>query len=1389
VTLRVIPRPVNRRPTLVIQGNPAVAAGELCSLSVTANDSDAGQTLSISVKNEPLDASFAPPVFTWRTAPEHVGSRVIAFIVRDNGLPALSDTQKVTLVVLDPLDSVNKPPKWENDTITQKTWPGSAIALTLTDKCADPRGDSLVFSLLPGGPAGDTVLGARWTFTPGDGDTGTLFPRILARDPQGLADTATIRLVAQRLDTVGPGMKPFTPAKDSIGVNSSGIALTILCTDGSGVAGVSCSMGNDTFHVASNDSLFTAMVTGLKPNRTNIVAFIAADGSPRANKDTLLFRITYDSTLADNLPPAARLLSPAGDTVINADSCRVRFISSDASGISSATCVIANNSFSATRSSPSDSVFTAMIRGLAGGLYTPVRISVVDASPAFNKCSLTVRIKYDNDTARPGVRLLTPAKDSAAVAGSATTIVVVCRDKSGVASVRGVIGSDSFAGVRSASADSVWSLGITGLAADRFTTVAVIAADSSLKANADTVLVHIKYDADTVAPFMRLVAPAKDSSGVNADFCSIKIACGDASGITGMSCLANAVSLPVAHNPGDSIWEANATNLAANQFTTILFIATDASARANKDTLSVSVKYDPAMIDSAGPIFLRKSGPISGAVIAGPVVTIVDSIVDPSGVDSVFWTLNGIVAGALLPDAAGVYTLVDTLFRTHLDTIVIFAQDKSALRNKNSSTVVLDYNIPPRIADTSVATNRNSAVSWTLNAVSGDGDALLWSVITAPLPAHGALSGVLPGVTFTPASNWAGLDSFTVRVTDGVWSDTATVKLTVADVLVAPKDVRIVSQPASDTLILGQGITFSVALNSDVNPAPSYQWNHNGAAIAGATASTYSISGAALKDTGSYSISATNSAGSATSPAVTLVILVPPSISGQPAGLTACSGGTASFTVTASGTPPFTYQWKKDGATVGTNSPTYSITPVSSSHVGVYTCVVANICGAGAAATSQAATLTVNTAATITGNPASQTKWAGDSVIFTAAASGTAPLSYKWRKGTSYNGATSPSCTVAVAAADNGAAFSCVVSNGCGKDTSGAATLTVKAVKAVGGTYSAGLFIRTDNTLWSCGYNSYGQLGTGDTIDRKTPVQITSVTNALDVACGYIHTIVLRSDGTVWGCGYNKNGQLGVGDTSRRTSLSQVSISGVTAIAAGGHSSYFLKSDGTLLGCGLNSYGQLADDTATLFKSPRTIATNVLKVAAGFQFTLIVKRDSTVWACGENGSGQLGLGDYESRSSFVQIPGITKVADIAAGYGHSLIVKSDGTLLVCGYNNYGQLGNGTTVNNPTPTALMTGVAGVGSGRSHSTILKKDGTVWACGYNSSGQCGIGSTASPQSTPVQMGVVTGGAAVGTNHGYQSHIIKSDGSLWACGQDGYGQLGDGQTANRSTPARVTW
>jgi alpha-tubulin suppressor-like RCC1 family protein len=245
----------------------------------------------------------------------------------------------------------------------------------------------------------------------------------------------------------------------------------------------------------------------------------------------------------------------------------------------------------------------------------------------------------------------------------------------------------------------------------------------------------------------------------------------------------------------------------------------------------------------------------------------------------------------------------------------------------------------------------------------------------------------------------------------------------------------------------------------------------------------------------------------------------------------------------------------------------------------------------------------------------------------------------------------------------------------------------------------------------------------------------------------------------------------------------------VTAIAAGGHSSYFLKSDGTLLGCGLNSYGQLADDTATLFKSPRTIATNVLKVAAGFQFTLIVKRDSTVWACGENGSGQLGLGDYESRSSFVQIPGITKVADIAAGYGHSLIVKSDGTLLVCGYNNYGQLGNGTTVNNPTPTALMTGVAGVGSGRSHSTILKKDGTVWACGYNSSGQCGIGSTASPQSTPVQMGVVTGGAAVGTNHGYQSHIIKSDGSLWACGQDGYGQLGDGQTANRSTPARVTW
>ena len=173
---------------------------------------------------------------------------------------------------------------------------------------------------------------------------------------------------------------------------------------------------------------------------------------------------------------------------------------------------------------------------------------------------------------------------------------------------------------------------------------------------------------------------------------------------------------------------------------------------------------------------------------------------------------------------------------------------------------------------------------------------------------------------------------------------------------------------------------------------------------------------------------------------------VAPSITTQPASKTVTIGQTASFSIAATGTTPLSYQWQKNGAAIsGANSSSY-ITPATTSgdNGATFTVTVSNSVGR---VTSNPATLTVNGAPAISGQPASQTVIAGQTATFSVNATGTAPLSYQWQKGgTPISGATGASYTTpATTSADNGAQFAVVVGNAAGSVTSNAATLTVNA--------------------------------------------------------------------------------------------------------------------------------------------------------------------------------------------------------------------------------------------------------------------------------------------------------------------------------------------------------
>src|SRR4029077_7992215 len=149
--------------------------------------------------------------------------------------------------------------------------------------------------------------------------------------------------------------------------------------------------------------------------------------------------------------------------------------------------------------------------------------------------------------------------------------------------------------------------------------------------------------------------------------------------------------------------------------------------------------------------------------------------------------------------------------------------------------------------------------------------------------------------------------------------------------------------------------------------------------------------------------------GTASNPAA-----VAPVIATQPANQTVTPGQTATFTVAATGAAPLNYQWNKNGAAIsGATSSIYTTAATTISDNGAqFAVVVSNSAGT---LTSAPATLTVSAAAvapTITAQPLSQSVTAGQTATFTVAATGTAPLSYQWRKnGTAISGATSSSYT------------------------------------------------------------------------------------------------------------------------------------------------------------------------------------------------------------------------------------------------------------------------------------------------------------------------------------------------------------------------------------------
>gem|GEM_PF-488233 len=288
----------------------------------------------------------------------------------------------------------------------------------------------------------------------------------------------------------------------------------------------------------------------------------------------------------------------------------------------------------------------------------------------------------------------------------------------------------------------------------------------------------------------------------------------------------------------------------------------------------------------------------------------------------------------------------------------------------------------------------------------------------------------------------AGQFSVLVSNTEGDVTSEA-VALTVDEASSAPE---IITQPSAVTATEGDAASFSVVATG--NPDPAYQWLKDGAAIAGATAATYSLPAVSLDDAGQFSVLVSNSEGSVTSDAAELIVneaLSAPEIVSQPLAANATEGDAASFAVTATGNPDPAYQWMKDGAAIaGANQATYSLPAVTLDDAGQYSVIASNSEGS---VTSEAVALGVNeplSSPEILTQPSAVNATEGDAASFTIAATANPDPAYQWLKdGTAIAGANEPTYSLSAVTLDDAGQYSVSLSNSEGSVTSNAATLVV----------------------------------------------------------------------------------------------------------------------------------------------------------------------------------------------------------------------------------------------------------------------------------------------------------------------------------------------------------
>ena len=357
-----------------------------------------------------------------------------------------------------------------------------------------------------------------------------------------------------------------------------------------------------------------------------------------------------------------------------------------------------------------------------------------------------------------------------------------------------------------------------------------------------------------------------------------------------------------------------------------------------------------------------------------------------------------------------------------------------------------------------------------------------------------------------------------------------------------------------------------------------------------------------------------------------------------------------------------------------------------------------------------------------------------------------------------------------------------------------------------------GIWIYTDPAgiyVWGRNESSAGALGLNDTDDRSSPTQLGGY-GWNSVANNTGGGLATKTNGTLWSWGYNGFGQLGLNQPHSTHISSPTQIPGTTwakaHVRTQGGQSFATKTDGSLWGFGDNTRGGLGDNTDVRRSSPVQIPGTWANctIVGGDGQMLARKSNGTIWSWGYGQAGNLGL-NKGSESGNLKISSPTQIgtdatwSGVGQGYYRGFGTKTDGTLW--GWGGGGvvlQQGNNTNYSSPVQIGTDTDWGGKVEGYRYGALaIKSNGKLYGWGEQDNSDragCLGQNDLADVPAPTLIGTETTWHDVTLGVPGCANGLKTDGTLWSWGGYVYGGTGlnlTGSASQRSSPTQIpgTW